>query len=263
MLASVGLGDLRVFKQGTAFLTQLHDDLSALLDGLLTGGKDDTAVTQALIDQVLGRLDPSLGPAGQRTTSAMVIWLDPTSFDMTDPGGSTASYNLANDSYSNNLSSAYVNVAGNVEVIVIPNPPPTGTYNLTVSNVPPTARGGVVTLGTQQNTTQSLTQHCNPGPPVSSWGPERGGRGQVHVSGLRLLSMAATVAPRIQARATAVAPSLAPSDVALVRQRRLANTQEDRHSCLSSTRAASASARLTPRPRRQTGMSVLRRFLSL
>jgi hypothetical protein len=42
----------------------------------------------------------------------------------------------------------------------------------------------------------------------------------------------------------------------------VSQTQEDRHSCLSSTRAASASARLTPRPRRQTGMSVLRRFLS-
>jgi hypothetical protein len=50
-------------------------------------------------------------------------------------------------------------VVGNVEVevIAVPAASASGTYTLTVSDVPATARGGVVVLGTTGDQTQSLT----------------------------------------------------------------------------------------------------------
>ena len=64
VLQSGALGNLNTLKAGNAFLTQLHDDLSALLDAQKTQQGGQAQITPALIDQVLNRLDAGAGRAG-------------------------------------------------------------------------------------------------------------------------------------------------------------------------------------------------------
>ena len=64
VLQSGALGNLNTLKAGNAFLTQLHDDLSALLDAQKTQQGGQAQITPALIDQVLNRFDAGPGCAG-------------------------------------------------------------------------------------------------------------------------------------------------------------------------------------------------------
>jgi hypothetical protein len=142
---SSALGDLDVFEGGTRFLTQFHNDLGALLDVQLTASGSGSTATQQLLNQILARFGPALGPAEQRLVSLLVVFLDPASFLLDDPNGRSFSYNLQKNSVANNLPQTFVEVGGNVEVIVIPNP--IGTYHMQLADVAASARGGAVFFG--------------------------------------------------------------------------------------------------------------------
>ena len=143
---------------GTPFLTQLHDDLGALLDAGLTnqGDSDGTAITAALNRQIQGRFISGLSVPGRRPVAVLVIWLDPVSFALADPGGSRITYDLQTDAFDARIPAAYVNVTGNIEVVAIPvdldrGTPPGWTYVSDVSDVPARARGGAVYFGPGQD----------------------------------------------------------------------------------------------------------------
>ena len=152
------LGDFRAWEVGTPFLTQLHDDLGALLDAGLTnqGDSDGTAITAALNRQIQGRFISGLSVPGRRPVAVLVIWLDPVSFALADPGGSRITYDLQTDAFDVRIPAAYVNVTGNIEVVAIPvdldrGTAPGWTYVSDVSDVPARARGGAVYFGPGQD----------------------------------------------------------------------------------------------------------------
>jgi hypothetical protein len=153
--AAGALGDFAAWKAGTPFLSQLHDDLGALLDAQLTSSGDAAGITGQLLAQVQARLGPAAGAVGQRPTGVVVLWLDPVSLGVTDPSGMHADYNQGTGALNNGLMGGYVNVGGNIDVVVLP--ASSGQVGLQVSDVPATARGGLVFLGPQGNTQQSLT----------------------------------------------------------------------------------------------------------
>jgi hypothetical protein len=158
VLAPGPLGDFGAFEGGTPFLTQLHDDLGALLDAGLTQRSDDPAIPLAIDSQILDRFVPSLGPPGERPTAVLVIWLDPVSFSVADPNGQRAINDLQDNSFANGIRDAFVSVAGNVEVCVLPFLPAAGTrFLLDVAQVPPRARGGVLYIGPDSDQAMPLT----------------------------------------------------------------------------------------------------------
>lgn len=165
VMESVGLGDLTVLSQGSAFLTQAHDNLGALLDSLLTERGDDPTITTALIDQVLARFDPALGPLGQRAVRVMVIWLDPVDIEISDPDDERIIYDTDEDILISEPDDASVDVSDNIEVIVISLPidEDEGSYDLTVEHVSETARGGVVMLTDDENLFEELTDDLRSG----------------------------------------------------------------------------------------------------
>jgi hypothetical protein len=144
-------GNLDVYQQGTPFLTQLQNDLAALLDSLLAKFGDDPRITDLLNQQIAARFGPA-ALAGTNTTFT-IIWLDPVSLDVQSPQGTQGSYNAQTNQASNNLGNSYVDVAGNVEVVVMANV--AGSFRLGVADVPAQARGGAVVLG--PTTTQVLS----------------------------------------------------------------------------------------------------------
>jgi hypothetical protein len=155
------LGDFGVWKAGTPFLSQLHDDLGALLDAQLTSSGDAAGITGQLLAQVQARLGPAAGAVGQRPTGVVVLWLDPVSLDVTDPSGMHADYNQGTGALNNGLMGGYVNVGGNIDVVVLP--ASSGQVGLQVSDVPATARGGLVFLGPAGDMQQSLTDPLRAG----------------------------------------------------------------------------------------------------
>jgi hypothetical protein len=161
VVAAGPLGSFGAFKAGTPFLSQLHDDLGALLDAQLTSVGDAPSVTARLLAQIQARLDPALGQPGQRPTDVLVLWLDPVPLALTGPGGDSVVYDQQDNTLDNNIQDGYVDVVGNIEVIVLTGPG--GQVTLQVSNVPPTARGGVVMLGPDQDQTMGLTDDLRNG----------------------------------------------------------------------------------------------------
>jgi hypothetical protein len=163
--AAGALGSLDVFKQGTPFLTQLHDDLAALLDSALTQLGDAPTITAALTGQVQQRFDPALGQAGQRPTGALVLVLDPVGISsLTDQQNNQVSYDLQDNTLTNTFDNGFVDVVGNLEVVVIPTGG--GTFTLSVNNVPASARGGVVFAGLSGDQVVSLTDQLRSGQSV-------------------------------------------------------------------------------------------------
>jgi hypothetical protein len=161
VLPSGTLGSLSGFTQGTPFLTQLHDDLAALLDATLTAQGDTPTLTQALLAQVTSRFDPALGPPGQRPTSMLVIWLDPGSVTLQDPNGNQTSYTQPTGSLVQNIPDGFTSVAGAVEVLVVPTPG--GTFTLSLSDLGALARGGVAYVEAQDTRVQALTDDLRNG----------------------------------------------------------------------------------------------------
>ena len=158
VLPTSALGDLNSLKAGSRFLTQLHDDLGALLDSALSTAGDQPGITPELIDEVINRFGPALGAVGSRQASATVLWLDPVSINVLDPDGGGLDYSLGTDSLVDTTGNLYINVSGNIEIIVVLSPPvSTAPILLTVADVPPTARGGAVILGPDGSQSLSLT----------------------------------------------------------------------------------------------------------
>ncbi len=164
--ASTPLGDLAVWQNGTPFLTQVHDDLNATLDALLTtlGGGSSTTdpASDAIDDQIAARFAPALGAPDDRPVAVLVIWLDPVIADV-QGGNGQASYNPQTNSYQNTFSTGFVSVAGNVELLVLPFVP-TGTQDYVLSVVTtPEARGGLVYVGSDGYQILSLTEDLRNG----------------------------------------------------------------------------------------------------
>ena len=149
------VGNLDVFQQGTKFLTQFHSDLGAILDSRLTSDGDAATISQDLLKQITDRFGPALGDVGKRLASLAIIFLDPVSIGLVDPEGRSFHYDLNTSTVASNLPQTFIEVGGNVEVIVIPNP--SGTYQLNVADVAAHSRGGWVLLGNSNSQSHPLT----------------------------------------------------------------------------------------------------------
>jgi hypothetical protein len=142
---ATSLGDLNAFAQGTPFLTQLHSDLGALLDALLTSKGDDPAITALMNQEILQRLLPGLGSVSERPTSVAVIWLDPVSIDVEAPQGNRVAFNRQKGELKSAVAKTFVEVGENVEILVLADV--VGTFHLNVADVSDSARGGALVFG--------------------------------------------------------------------------------------------------------------------
>jgi hypothetical protein len=176
-------GNLSQFVQGTPFLTQLENDLSALLDQELTQKGDDPGITATLNEEIRARFAAlyagSASPGGT-LPSFLISWFDPVSIDVKAPQGQRTSYNLTNNQVSSNQTDTYVNVSGNVEVVVMANA--SGTFQFGVGDVPAEARGGAVVLSETTSQILSFTDAIRAGDSaftveVASAGGTAGGPG--------------------------------------------------------------------------------------
>jgi hypothetical protein len=157
LVQAVGeIGDFAVFKNGTPFLSQLHGDLGALLDHSLSSS-DAGNVTSHLLEQIRARLASGL----RDNTSMLAIFLDPVGIDLQDPSGQRVQYDLKSGSLSNSVQNAFVSVASNVELIMIPLAE--GQFTLNVDDVPATARGGAVIFGQDQAEVLPITDDLQSG----------------------------------------------------------------------------------------------------
>jgi hypothetical protein len=154
--ASAAFGNLAVWSSGTPFLTQLHDDLAALLEAQLAAHGDRPAISANIDSQIVARFNPALGAPDERPIAVLVIWLDPVPLDLYG-GKSQMSYNPNTNSYVSTFNTGFVSVAGNVELLVIPFTP-TGVQSYTLGVTPaPGSRGGIDYFGTAGDQGQSLT----------------------------------------------------------------------------------------------------------
>ena len=179
--------NVATIAQGSAFLTQLQGDLSALLNQLITLGGDDPAITASINDEIISRLAPlfagstPVGPgvATSAPPAFAVMWFDPVSIDLQAPQGGAVSYSLASNAVTNNVSQTFVQVGGNVELLVLANA--SGTFNLDVSNVPSTARGGGVQISANGVSSSEFTGALREG--TTSFQLELGGSESAGPSG--------------------------------------------------------------------------------
>ena len=156
VLASGQLGDFAAFEGGTSFLTQFHDDLGALLDSLLSELGDDASITDQLVAQVLARFVPALAGGEQRSTSVLILVLDPVSFQLSDPAGKRLIFDQQTGAFDNQLANVFTEVGGPVEVVVVPEA--VGKYGLSVLEASQAARGASVVIKPDGTVTQeSLT----------------------------------------------------------------------------------------------------------
>jgi hypothetical protein len=122
----------------------------------------DAAGTTAALQRLLrDRLGPAQGAAGQRPTQVLALWLDPVSAEVVDPNGDHASYDLASGDYANDVSDGFSLVIGTIELFVLSSGG--GTFQLTVGDVPPAARGGAVLFGLDGDRTEELTDPLRDG----------------------------------------------------------------------------------------------------
>lgn len=168
VLSTGALGDLGAFAKGTRFLSQLRDDLSATLDAALTELGDDPSVSGLLLDQIVDRLAPALGDRSDRPVSLFALFLDPVSLNVTDLDEEEIAYDLAQHNDDEPLrvtdDDCYVEVGGNIEVIVCPIfQPDVEQFDLTVNDVPETVRGGYAFIGPSTETIRNLTPELRSG----------------------------------------------------------------------------------------------------
>src|SRR5207253_9323014 len=109
VFAAGALGDFGIFPAGTPFLTQLHDDLGALLDAELSRLGDSPTIPTTIDNQIVDRFDPALGPVGQRPVAVLVIWLDPAPPNLVDSRGSRAIEDPQANAVVNTFPRGYVN----------------------------------------------------------------------------------------------------------------------------------------------------------
>ncbi len=148
--------DLNAFSTGTRFLTQLHNDLSAMLDlSLSVNGDVVRRNTEELMSHIVARISASLGPIGQRSVSILLVMLDPLSIGLGDTEENHFGYDLQRNTLANSLPRSFVEVGGNIELIAIAQP--TGVYQLNIADVPSLARGGWALLNNERDFSQVLT----------------------------------------------------------------------------------------------------------
>ncbi len=137
---------------GTPFLTQLENDLGAYLDALLAKGVSDADATALINQEVVARF----GPGAAANIPIAVFWLDPVSLDVQAPQqAGSVSYSQRKEAVKNDLGQTFVEVGGNVEVVVMAGL--AGTFKLDVSDVPETARGGAIVLANGISQVVALT----------------------------------------------------------------------------------------------------------
>ena len=161
--AGAAADDFAEWKAGTPFLTQLHDDLGALLDAGLTQGGDNPNLSGQIDQQIVGRFAPALD-ASSRPYGVLVIWLDPIQVDFYGPDKKNdIQYDLQTNSYANSFATAFANVTGNVELVALPFVA-VGVENYLLDVVPtPEARGGVVYFGPAGVQFETLTSALREG----------------------------------------------------------------------------------------------------
>lgn len=155
------LGSFESFEDGTSFLTQLQNDLSFLLDNLLTEFGDAEEITPTILNQITDRFKVAIGSLRERLTSMLIVFLDPVSLDLVDPGNNRVTFDLQTNEVERSIPNAFVEVGGNVEIVVVPNA--NGQFRLNVADVPAAARGGVVFLGRQSEMVQTFTDELRGG----------------------------------------------------------------------------------------------------
>jgi hypothetical protein len=151
------LGDLAVWQGGTPFLTQLHDDLGAVLDARLTELGDASIISAAIDGQIVSRVGPAVGAPDDRPVGVLVIWLDPVIVAMDGGSRGRVSYNPQTNSYQNTFARAFASVTGSVELLILPFVP-TEVQNVILNvQATPAARGGVAIFSPEGNEVESLT----------------------------------------------------------------------------------------------------------
>ena len=145
---------------GTPFLTQLHDNLGAQLTSLLNATGDSPTIPVALTNEIIERFVPGWLASGGNTPF-LILWLDPVSIQLADPTNARTTFNLQNNAVNNDISRSYIEVGGSVEVIVIA--AISGSYNLNVSDVQPSARGEAVLLDAGTVQTVAITDALRSG----------------------------------------------------------------------------------------------------
>jgi SdrD B-like domain/FG-GAP-like repeat len=148
------LGSFDTLQNGTRFLTQFHADLGAQLDALLLQLGDSPDITQALLNQIADTFVPAVGETPP--TSFAIFFFDPVSINLADSRGDRAVYDLQSNSVANNLARTFVEVGGNVEVMVLAGV--SGSYTVNMSDIQPTARAGVVLISGDGVQTVSMTE---------------------------------------------------------------------------------------------------------
>ena len=83
-----GTPDLTTISNGTAFLTQLPNDLSQALNRGLQSGMSDAEITAAINKEIYARFAAGFRRGG---LSFAIIWLDPVSLGVQAPQGTSAS----------------------------------------------------------------------------------------------------------------------------------------------------------------------------
>ncbi len=145
--------NFQAFATGTPFLTQLHDDLGALLDAALNTSGDQPDITNALIQQLITRFEPAESTAA--AVPFLVLFLDPVQFDLVDPQGNHLNYDLHSGNFSSQIADSFVSVTSNIELVVIPIAP--GSYVLNVSDVREFSRGGGLVIDASFQHSVSMT----------------------------------------------------------------------------------------------------------
>jgi hypothetical protein len=153
------LGSLQALRAGSPFLTQLQSDLAAVLDANLSASGDQPAITGDLVNQIVQRFTPALSDSTR--LPLLVMFLDPVSLDLEDPAGQRIDYQLQTGNLENQVSNAFVSVASNVEVVVMPLQE--GEYNLQVADVAQDSRGGAVMIQGNMEQTVALTDGLRSG----------------------------------------------------------------------------------------------------
>jgi hypothetical protein len=142
---------------GTDFLSQLDNDLGALLYSQLQQNGDTSAITAIINAEIAARF----AAVGSGVTIG-VVWLDPVSLNLAAPRENRRTeYNLKTEQVTDTLSRTYVAVGGNVEVVVLAGV--SGTFKLDVSDVPLTARGGAVIFDADGRHTLAFTDAMRTG----------------------------------------------------------------------------------------------------
>jgi hypothetical protein len=145
-------GNLATLSHGTAFLTQYHDDSSALLDSYLAQLGDSPSITGLINQQIQAFFDS--GVLGSHVPVA-IFWFDPVSIDLADSQGARTVYDLTSNTVSNTSAKTYMDTGGSIEVIVLAGI--TGNVSLSVADVQAAARGGAVILDGGQAQSVAMT----------------------------------------------------------------------------------------------------------